>query len=685
MEKRDDVELKLGEMFMEEVELPESLQPENIKKRLLEMENISEQNVKRRRTMKNWLTALIASTCAAAAAFALFMSPQRGSTLTGQENVAGIASTESTVKNIKKIKGLKQFASYNAMYSHFAKKIAKREKEYARREGSLVYEGMVQENAKGDVAADGAGHSKTNTRTEGIDEADVVKTDGKYIYALRTQYKEDGTVKSTIRIVEADNGKMLQTSEIKLPRDKDGMSYYYNDIMLEGGILAVFGDRHAYSTVSDNEKIAATVDNSAVISFYDVSDRGNPKHIAEHTQDGYISNTRMKDGIIYTFSSSFSGMYLYRGVNGVIEEDSAKKNPSVDGKAVPVTSVYVPDYSYGDSYVVVTAIDIKSPEKLISSKVIMDSADNIYVSEDNIYFWNTDYIKEETSILKYSYKNGILEPVAGGKVKGSLNNDFSIDEYNGYLRLVTTEENNDSLFNMVIQENDSQESSSNALYILDKDLTVTGKIEDLAKGEYIKSARFMGNMAYFVTFRQTDPLFAADVSDVNNPKILGYLKIPGFSEYMHSFGDGLLFGLGQEADENTGRVQGLKLSMFDISDPTALKEIAKKVFGDGKYSGSYSEAEHNRRAILINPEKNLIGFSYTAYNDEQAIGYVVYGYDKEKGFFEKLRYEFTTDIYDAYGSRGLFIGDYLYIIPSTYERMISYDLVSGVKIEEKEY
>lgn len=87
MEKRDDVELKLGEMFMEEVELPESLQPENIKKRLLEMENISEQNVKRRRTMKNWLTALIASTCAAAAAFALFMSPQRGSTLTGQENV----------------------------------------------------------------------------------------------------------------------------------------------------------------------------------------------------------------------------------------------------------------------------------------------------------------------------------------------------------------------------------------------------------------------------------------------------------------------------------------------------------------------------------------------------------------------------------------------------------------------
>ena len=98
--------------------------------------------------------------------------------------------------------------------------------------------------------------------------------------------------------------------------------------------------------------------------------------------------------------------------------------------------------------------------------------------------------------------------------------------------------------------------TENALYILGKNLEVTGKIEGLAKGEYIKSARFMGDMAYFVTFRQADPLFSVDVSDAANPKVIGYLKIPGFSEYLHPFGDGLLFGLGQDADEAKGGVRG---------------------------------------------------------------------------------------------------------------------------------
>ena len=378
-------------------------------------------------------------------------------------------------------------------------------------------------------------------------------------------------------------------------------------------------------------------------------------------------------------------------MDGDIETNYNDIVPKVDGRKIGINRIYVPEYSNGDSYTVVTSVDVKNPEKLIDKKLIMDSGEDIYVSSENIYFWNTDdYMAgEKTEITKYSYKNGIITPKASTSVMGTFNNDYSLDEYKGNLRMVVTKGN--SRFRIIpfdVEDDDvDEDTTENALYIFDKDLKVKGKIEGLAKGEYIKSARFMGDMAYFVTFRQTDPLFSVDVSNPEKPKVIGYLKIPGFSEYLHPFGGGLLFGLGQDADEVKGGVKGLKLSMFDISNPSDVREIAKTIYDTGKYSSS--TAEYDRKAITIDAAKNLIGFEVSVYDENEGRSYeryVVYGYDREKGFFEKFAVDRLEGVnYYRSDCRGLFIGDYFYVVPANAGKVYSFDLKSGEEVEKFEY
>lgn len=446
-----------------------------------------------------------------------------------------------------------------------------------------------------------------------------------------------------IKIIKTDNGKMEAVfSKIGLDRRRDGIQYYYSDIMLEGNTLTVFGN--GYRIDGGGDELAK------------------------------------------------ADVYYYP----VLEEEGSKSYdmlvPRVDGKKIKIGNIYVPEYSYGDNYTIVTSIDIKKPEKIIDTKMIMDSGKQIYVSNGNIYFWNTDYtaLGEKTNITKYSYKDGIIVPQASHTIAGRLNNDYSLDEYNGNLRLVITRENRKFRIGFGrITFNSEDNMTENALYILDKDLEVTGKIEGLAKGEYIKSARFMGDMAYFVTFRQTDPLFSVDVSNPAEPKILGYLKILGFSEYLHPFGDGLLFGFGQDADEYKGGTKGLKLSMFDISNPYDVKEIAKKLFSEKEGDYSQSEAEYERRAILVDAKKNLIGFPVLYYSEEkrrQINQYAVYGFDKEKGFYEKFRIDFADDeSYYINAYRGVYIGDYFYIAPANIDKAFSFDLKNGNLVEELIY
>lgn len=692
MEREEDILKKLKKLMEEEVEIPDSLQPERIREKLIK-EDGSHETVKRRKCMKNWITGGIALVGALAAAFAIIIN----SSNFGQDDVMSNILTKlpdtvagNVVKaNKKKIKGIKQFKDYKSLYKYFAKASESRYR-YEQLAGAknAATDDLAATNeakAKTEGGKGGEDYSKTNTRTDGVDEADVVKTDGKYIYILKHVY--DGIPE--IRIIKADKGRMeTVSSRFTLERNSDSNEYYYSNIMLEGSTLIVF--REGNKKYNEEYKYGYFREKSITeLLFYDISNPEKPVLKAKHSQEGSMGHTRMKGGIIYTFSNSYSGYYYpLAEVNGIEYDDLI---PKVDGKTIGIKNIYVPEYSYGDCYMVVTSVDIKNPEKIIDSKVIMDAGYDIYVSYDNIYFWNTEYksFGEQTKITKYSYKNGIIEPQASASILGALNNDYSLDEYKGNLRFVITKEN--SGFGIIPfterMPNIQRSESENALYILDQDLKVVGKIEGLAKGEYIKSARFMGDMAYFVTFRQTDPLFSVDVSDPANPKILGYLKIPGFSEYLHPFGNGLLFGLGQDADEKDGGVRGLKLSMFDISDSGNIKEIAKSIYSDGRYS--HSDAEYDRKAITIDADKNIIGFSVSAYDESRNRNYkkyVVYGFDKEKGFYEKFSYDFSNiSMYYGYYMRGVYIEDYFYIVPTDIDKIVSFDIKTDKKAYELEY
>ena len=195
------------------------------------------------------------------------------------------------------------------------------------------------------------------------------------------------------------------------------------------------------------------------------------------------------------------------------------------------------------------------------------------------------------------------------------------------------------------------EYSSNSLVILDGNLKKTGAISGIAEDERVYSVRFMGDTAYFVTFRQVDPLFSVDVSDPTSPKIIGSLKIPGFSNYLFPFGKGMLFGMGQNADEKTGRSTGMKISMFDISDPSNVTECAKT-----NISASYSEALYSHKATLINSGKNIIGFS--AYGWQNNILYFIYAY--ENG--ELVKKAEINLPHSNTGCRGLYLGDKFYVV-----------------------
>ncbi|MBR1659519.1 MAG: beta-propeller domain-containing protein, partial [Oscillospiraceae bacterium] len=260
-----------------------------------------------------------------------------------------------------------------------------------------------------------------------------------------------------------------------------------------------------------------------------------------------------------------------------------------------------------------------------------------------------------TQIYRFDLTGGGLELAAAGEVPGYIDSQFSADERDGNLRIVTTR--NDSGYKIYQDESYGfqnykweEDKSSSGLYVLDPELKVLGSVTGLAEEEYVYSVRFDGDIAYFCTFRSVDPLFTVDLSDPAAPKVLNALKISGFSEYLHRWDEGLLLGFGREADEDTGRAQCLKLVMFDTSDKTDVRPAHTLTLPDV----DYSEVLYNHKAFFIVPEQNIIGFLG---EDE----YYIYSYDPDAGFRQLCRFDFEDSEWRV---RGLYIGDWAYIVGS---------------------
>lgn len=488
--------------------------------------------------------------------------------------------------------------------------------------------------------------SDTNVRTEGVGEADIVKTDGSYLYTLKANSQE-------ISIVDIRSDQMKVVSSISLNENFQASEFYLSDQK-----LFVLGNMQNTQVDSDSKTLYRG--SCTRIQTYDLADINNPKSIGTVDQSGYYRTSRFKDGYLYVFSD----YYIY---DTITKKDYPSYVPLVGDNLLKQSDIYLPTNHAADQYLVVSSVSASSPDKAADQKAVMSENGEVYVSENNIYIYeytNSSILadnlaaKNQTILRKLSYNKGKLSGSAQGKVKGYLNDSFSIDEYDNTLRLVTT-----------VTHNVGSSSQSNSVYVLDADLKTIGKIEDLAKNEQVYSARFLGDTGYFVTYEQTDPLFSVDFSDPENPKILGKLKIPGFSEYLHFYSDNLLLGIGMDTDEN-GITNGVKISMFDISDPSDVKEVSKYTLDQYYYSDVFSDY----RAALVDPEKNLIGFPLSG----SANQYVILSYDKDQGFQVQMQEEVNGNSY--LGTRGVYANEKFYVINGN--AIEAYRMGDYVKIDD---
>ena len=509
----------------------------------------------------------------------------------------------------------------------------------------------------------------------GIDpetEADIVKTDGEYIYAINSK---------NFVIVKADKGEMEVSSRIPQPAPDEGQ-VYFEMYILGDRLIAI---RHGYNLTAlpdtqGRDALSETciaypltgyiTDTS--IDIFDISDRAAPKKLHTLSQSGDYNSSRMVDGYLYLITTYYGDIWQMDGSDPrtfipLYARDGEQYKPDE-------SDIYLPPGTVWPCFTVISGIDVFGDGGFISNKSVYGDAGTIYISPDALYLAHTSsgegkedvssevvkYIySSETIISKLLISSGQVIPSAQAGVPGYALNQFSLDEYAGILRIVTTQDYSvrygfkDTNRNYTREEWDRLPAGSfdsvNALYTLDKDLKLLGCIEDLAPGERVYSCRFIEETAYFATFRPAEPLFSVDLSNPASPQVIGALKIPGFSEYLHPYSEGRLFGLGRDTDESTGAWKGLKLTMFDNSNPGDVQEIHTLQIGN-----EYSAAEHNHKAILVSSGKALIAFPADG-------KYLIYGYSETSGFSK------IADVQPGGGElwneiRGLFIGGTFYIV-----------------------
>jgi uncharacterized secreted protein with C-terminal beta-propeller domain len=494
------------------------------------------------------------------------------------------------------------------------------------------------------------------------------------------------------------------------------------------------------------------------VDIYDVSDRENPVRTGSLSQSGRYADSRMIGDKLYLISTYDEFDYA-----AMDEENPRTYVPlfsegSSQFEAAP-DEIFIPGRVDVMSYVVVSGVDA-STAKFVSHESLLGDSYTVYASRNNLYLTagKYDYTEKEayghrvridsgyTRVTRLSLNDGAVKTEASADVPGAVNDQFSLDEYDGTLRVVTTKDESvyaeplaipsygevaypdiasgksadgaesppepayseeyyasggaarddepadgaDEADKEIRREKNRKEidrqygelvwddgdygyrtSRSTGLYALDMNLKIIGKVDDLAPDEMVYACRYMGDVAYFVTFRNTDPLFSVDLRDPARPKVMGELKIPGFSEYLHPYADGLLFGLGSDADERTGETKGLKVSMFDNSDPWDVTEKRKLIIDDM----NYTYASDNHKAVLVDAGKSLIAFPA----DD---GYVIIRYDEDEGFSRvmdvTLKPAFYEDMWHWYGGlRGIFIGDVFYVVAP--DSIHAYDMNDGFK------
>lgn len=640
----------------EDIPVPEGLMPEMIEDKL-------NRNKKKRPAGRKWIYGLASAAAFALVVFAAFRTIELPEAQKTEKNGAAVqedsAGKDTSVKKSgaeEAVREMEGAEGYEEIY-----KVIKKNYQESSAVSGVQKETASEEDSTGSVS--NKSHSKTNVQTSGVDEGDIVKNDGRYIYFLDMSDQR-------IHIMDGAGGKLRETARIEMKTADDyGIEMYlskdrlvlissYYEMQKGKGVLPVF-ESDGWSR------------QMLRITTYDISDRSKPKKSGEVTVSGNYGNSRLVGDYLYVFSN-----YIPMGKPAFRQEDTYV--PVVGGKAMDAADIYLPGGKSGNSYTIAASVDLKDPGKTVESKAVLMSNSAYYVSENAVYMAapTEENRLQKTELFKFTYKDGRLRAMGKKKINGRINNSFSMDEHKGYLRVVVTEEQYEWGRNEANTDvaKLSRRNTVNSLYILDKDMNITGSIRNLARGERIKSARFMGDTGYFVTFRDIDPLFSADLSDPKNPKILGELKVTGFSQYLHFYDDNLLLGIGVEVLPDENKSAGIKMSMFDISNPKKVKEADKVVFSDYQYA----EALEDHHAVFIEPEKNLFGFALTSGFEDEDV-FVLYRYDKNKGFQEVLKHKNM----DGFNARGLYMGDTFYLVKNG--GAVSYSMKDFKQISSLEF
>lgn len=692
MKNREEILKKIQEEA-KLLEIPESITPETMRKVLKQQEaqKESEKFQKRKRIPKALVMA--ACFCVVIGSVYFIRDKMNEPDAVAREDIAAEEEfQEETVQQDMKYPEISYHDVYASMSKQWDKFIWDTGREIP--EGMEFTDGIVYEeaaaetemgankqmNAISDLAADEFG--TTNVQTEGVEEGDIVKNDGRYLYQ-KVQIDKEYRTDWGIQIVDTQNG-LEKVSQI------EGISGIVEFYVWED-VLVVIEEKYLDTAANASRKEYAVIDVAYFdnayqkITFFDIKDRKEPKKIKTFTLQGSYASSRIADGYFYGFGK-------YYASPGAGEEDYDAYIPKLDGVHLSESRIYLPADSKATSYLVLAAVDLRNPVEFTDTTGIITGADLYYVSGEHIYVTDVQEIGNQegwnansTVILKFAYGDGKFFVETKGEVNGMLESSFSMDEYQDHLRVVSTVweyeqiQVKDDRTGEIIGSEIVNERRSNALYVLDENLQVVGKIEGLAENEQIYSARFMGDTGYFVTFRQTDPLFTVDLSDSSNPAVLSELKISGFSEYLHVYGEDRLLGIGMEADEETGRQQGMKLSMFDISDKTDVKEVTKLHLEHC----DYSEALYNHRAVMISTGKNLFGFEAEGIgSDEYFKEYLVYSYENDE-FIQRLKISTKDEDGGYYAVRGTFIGDIFYLL-SMNGAVRSFDLNTGIQLDSLE-
>ncbi len=478
--------------------------------------------------------------------------------------------------------------------------------------------GQLKQDRSVDAASTPSDYSKTNVQVQGVDEADIVKTDGKYIYKISD---------SKLSIVLATPvDQMRVVGEITFNQEE----LQPQEIYVDKNLIVVIGqssgliELEAPAPAAPRREILPQTDTQTMVKalVFNITDRTKPKKIREVEIEGSYLSSRKIGSAVYLIANK--NLEYYRIMEQPKDSDEARpvyrdSARSDEYKRVDYSQIsYFPQPAQ-PNYLLVAGFNLDEPDQEMKVNTYLGAGQNIYASAKNLYVAAAKPVQSptgdtNTAIYEFALENGETGYMSQGEVPGTILNQFSMDEHSDYFRIATTERR--------LEPSDGV-STENNLFVLDNDLNISGEINNIAPGESIYSVRFMGERAYMVTFKKVDPLFVIDLKDPFNPRIQGELKIPGYSDYLHIYDDNHIIGFGKDAvgaepspgapESDFAFYQGIKIAVFDVTNVENPIEKFKTVIGT---RGTESELLSNHKALLFDKDRNLLVFPITVMETE---------------------------------------------------------------------